>query len=172
MSLTNPTSADHIAAEAGSFEPQRSNNFSFEVALSGADRDIIVMSLQATTIPGEKNDEIALNYQNEVRYVAGKYTVDAGSVTLRDYVDVDTRGAVLRWRLQVYDPATGKIGLAKDYKKTAYIVMTAPDGSGVRVAKMKGCWPTGIGAANLSMEQAGEVLIEVPLRFDKLEWDL
>jgi hypothetical protein len=172
MGLTNPQSADHIAAEAGSFEPQRQNNFSLEIPLGSADKDLIVLSVQSVPLPNESNDEVEIQHQNEKRYVAGQATVDTTSMTIHDYVDRDTRGAVMRWRKQVYDPATGQIGLAKNYKKTAYIIMTAPDGTEERICKLKGCWPQAVTGGNLGHDGSEPVMIEVTLRFDKVLWEI
>ena len=170
--LTNPQAADHIAAEAGTFEPQRSNNFSIEVSLEEADKDLIIMGLQSVPLPNESNDEIEIQYQNEKRYVAGQYTVDSTTLIVRDFVDQDTRGALMRWRKKVYDPATGQVGLASSYKKTANIVMTAPDGSQQRVCKMRGVWPQAMTGGNLAMDASDQVLVELTLRIDKALWEL
>jgi hypothetical protein len=170
MALTNPQAADHIAAQAGTFEPQRQNNFSLEIPLTGSDKDFISMSLQSVPLPNESNDEIEIQFQNEKRYVAGQYTVDATTLIVRDYVDVDVRGAIMRWRKQVYDPQTGNVGLAKDYKRQANIVMTAPDGTTQRVCKLIGCWPQAVTGGNLAMDASDQVQIEVTLRFDKADW--
>jgi len=172
MALTNPMSADHIAAEAGSFEPQRSNNFSIEIALEAADKDLIIMGLQSVPLPNESNDEIEIQYQNEKRYIAGQYTIDSTTLIVRDFVDQDTRGALMRWRKKVYDPATGQVGLAADYKKSANIVLTAPDGSEKRVCKLKGTWPQALTGGNLAMDASDQVLVELTLRVDKAIWDL
>jgi hypothetical protein len=168
--LTNPQSADHIAATAGTFEPQRQNNFSVEFAIGASDKDIIVMSHQGFPLPKESNEEVTIPYQNETRYVAGKYAVDAGTLVLTDYVDVDTRGAIMRWRKMVYDPATGIVGLAKDYKKTGYIVMTAPDGTRTRVCKLKGSWPQAVDGGELTMDASDKVTMSVTIRYDKVSW--
>ena len=104
--------ADHIASEKGNFEPQRSNNFTFEVALGQADRDLIELGLQSIPLPNESNDEIEIQFQNEKRYVAGQYTVDSTTLIVRDFVDSDTRGAIMRWRKLVYDALTGNVGFA------------------------------------------------------------
>lgn len=172
MGLTNPQSADHIAAGAGTFEPQRSNHFTIEIALGASDKDLIVMGLQSVPLPNESNDEIELQFQNERRFVAGQYMVDATQLILRDYVDQDTRGAVMRWRKQVYDPATGQVGLATNYKKKANIIMTAPEGSQERVCKLSGCWPQSVTGGNLAYDGSENVLVEVTLRFDKVLWEL
>jgi hypothetical protein len=171
MGLTNPQSASHIAAAGGTFEPQRGNNWSIEINL-GKDKDPIIMSLMSLPLPAESNEEIEIQYQNEKRYVAGQATIDAVSLVVRDYVDADTRAAIMRWRAKVYDPASGKVGLAKDYKKNADIIMTAPDGSSERVCKLYGVWPQMVNSGNLDMSSAEPVTIEVTLRVDKVKWEL
>lgn len=171
MPTQNPQSADHLAAAAGAFEPQRSNNFSFEVALSGNDRDLLVLSLEGFTLPGEANEKIEIPYQNEKRKVAGPATVNDAKLTVRDFVDRESRKAIMRWRKQVYDKATGKIGLAKNYKKLGYVILTAPDGSATRVAKAMGAWPMEIGDTALDMKTAEPVVVEVTLCVDKLVWE-
>lgn len=170
MPLTNPRSADHIAAAAGTFEPQRQNNFSFEVSLGASDKDLIVMGLQAFPFPKESNEEVSIPYQNETRYVAGKYAVDAGSLVIVDFVDADTRGAIMRWRKKIFDPQTGNVGLAKDYKKQAYLVATAPDGTRTRACKLIGCWPQAVDGGDLSMDSSDKVSISVTIRYDKVDW--
>jgi hypothetical protein len=73
MGLTNPQSADHLAAQAGTFEPQRQNNFSIEIALDNADKDLIIMGLEGFSLPAVTNEQIVLNNQNEQRKVAAWY---------------------------------------------------------------------------------------------------
>lgn len=172
MGLTNPQSADHIAAEGGTFEPQRQNNFSLEVALGAADRDLIEMALQGLTVPATINEQVIVQYKNEQRKVAGQATVEDGNLALVDYVDQDTRGAIMRWRKQVYDPETGKLGLAKNYKKTANIILEGPDGATKRVGKLVGVYPPQDPTIDLNMESSDKVLMEVPLSVDKIIWDL
>ena len=171
MGLNNPQSADHIAAQNGSFEPQRSNNFSVEFPLGGSDKEIIILGLQSIPLPNEQNEEIEIPYQNERRYIASRYMVDEASMSIRDAVDVDTRGALLRWRKQVFDPTTGNVGLAKDYKKTGYIKMTAPDGTSERLCTLIGAWPKSLNGGNLDMESSDKVVMEVSIRYDKAIWE-
>lgn len=168
--LTNPQSADHIAAEGGTFEPQRQNNFTLEIPLSGSDKDYISMGLHGFTIPQQTNEVVEVEFQNETRKVAGKATVEEGSLVLKDFVDVDTRGAILRWRKQVYDPDTGQVGLAKDYKKVGYVILEGPDGSGQRIATLIGCWPSAEPSTDLNMEGSDKILLEIPIQIDKISW--
>ena len=170
MALTNPQAASHIAGADGAFEPQRGNNFSVEIPLDGADRDMIVFALSAFTLPSQTNEQITINYQNQTRKVAGQANVDEGSLTLVDYVDQDVRGAILRWRKKVYDVTTGKIGKAADYKYNCNLIMTGPDGENTRVAKLVGCWPPSDPTIDLNMEGAEKVMMECPLSIDDIDW--
>jgi len=170
MGLSNPQAADHIAAEAGSLEPQRQNNFSVEIPLDNADKDLVLMGLHGFTLPQQSNEVVEAEYQNEKRKVAGQVTVEEGSLMLKDFVDTDTRGAILRWRKQVYNPQTGQIGMASDYKKELDVVLQGPDGENTRVAKLIGCWPSADPSIELTMEGSDKVLMEVPIQIDKIDW--
>ncbi len=173
--------ADHIAGSAGGFEPQRQNNFSLEIhGLPGgdSDRQSIILSLQSLSeIPGSQNATIAIPYQNETRYVAGKATVEAFQMVLRDYVDAETRDAIIRWRRLVYDAgvqgANGRIGLAKEYKKEGYIRLHGPDSdepAGRRIATLVGIWPTHDPKGNPDMSADEQMTFEVTLQVDKVVW--
>ena len=170
MPLANPQSADHLAAAAGEFEPQRANNFTVEFPLPGSDKDLIVMSLVSFALPNESNEEVEMPFQNERRWVAGKASVDSATLTVRDFVDKETRKAIMRWRQKVWDKATGKVGLAKNYKLTGYAILHAPDGSAVRIAKLIGAWPQAVTPGTLDYNTNDPVQIEVTLRVDKLIW--
>lgn len=170
MSLTNQLAADHIAQEAGSFEPQRNNNFSLEIPLDGADRDLIVVGLHGITLPVQSNTSIKVEYQNESRKVAGVAEVQDGEMMLKDFVDQDTFGAILRWRKKVYDPKTGSIGLAKNYKKTCNLILHAPDGTEKRVGKLIGVFPLADPDFQGSFESNEKRIMNVPLSIDKIDW--
>lgn len=162
--------ADHIAARAGSFEPQRQNNFTIEIyGLPGDDGQIIQLGLASISeIPGAENEIVEIPFQNEKVYVAGKASVAAITLSIRDYVDSQTREALLRWRKEVYDSETGKIGLARDYKKAGAIILTAPDGTEERVFDLQGCFLTNDPKGGLDMSASDQIMMEVTLSIDKV----
>ncbi len=171
MALTNPQSADHIAQEAGSFEPQRQNNFDIEIPLDGADRDLIQMGAHGFTLPQQSNPPVIVEFQNEKRKVAGAVEIDEGNLMLKDFIDQDVRGAILRWRKEVYDPVTGNIGLATNYKRTGNLILKGPDGSSERVAKLIGMWPSADPTIEVTHEGGQEkLLMECPIQIDKIDW--
>lgn len=161
--------AQHLAPAQGFFEPQRKFDWSLEIALDDAgDQVIIMQSLEAMSPIRESNDEIELNYTNESRYVAGKAKYQECELRVKDFVDIGTANAILKWRRQVYNSETGSIGLARDYKKTADLSLFAPNQSVVRIYKLIGIWPKSYdtGDWNMSANEAG--FISVVLRFDRM----
>lgn len=173
-------SAGHIAAGSGqsntvlqgNYEPQRQNNWYFEVdPPSQGDNDtkrVIELALDTGFLPVEQSDEIEVHFVNERVYIAGKPMYDAGSLVLKDYVDQAVMKAIADWRKTVYDPDTGKVGLAKDYKVGATIVLFAPDGTYARKWELSGCWPQQVtygGTLDMSSSEINK--IEITLRFDR-----
>jgi len=158
--------ATHLAPAGGGYEPQRRYNwFLYLNGVSGAEQ--IRLSCQKAFLPDEQNDEITLSFGNEKVYVAGQATYAAGSIIVYDMVDKDVYGLLRAWRKSVYDPATGNVGLAANYKKTARIVLTAPDTSVNRQYQLTGVWPMKISPGDLDYTANAIVQIQMTLRFDK-----
>ena len=66
--------ATNLAQQAGFFEPQRQHNWNIEITGlgTGADADILSLSLAAGFVPQVSNEEVTIPYGNEYVYVAGK----------------------------------------------------------------------------------------------------
>jgi hypothetical protein len=161
-------SANHLAPAKGFFEPQRTYNWSLEVALDDAGDQILIMQgLESFSAPTEGNDEITLEYANERRYVAGKAVYQTSDLVLKDFVDMGVANAVIKWRRQVYNPETGSIGLARDYKKNADLTLMAPNQSVVRIWKLFGIWPLSVSYGDLNMTTSDKVLVKATLRYDR-----
>jgi hypothetical protein len=163
-------SAKNLAAQSGGYEPQRQSNWEFAVAL--ANQELIKLSAVTFTLPNESSEDVALPYGNETRYVAGKTMFDQATLDLRDFVDKDTRKAIVDWRKEVYDPDSGRIGLARDYKKDATLTLYGPDGTMERKCKLQGCWPMAVNHGQADHSSSDVVLISVTLRYDIAKWEL
>lgn len=171
MPLANPQAPDHLAAEAGSFEPQRVHNFSVEIPLGQKDKDVINLSVSSFKLPKMENEIVTLAFQNGEVYIAGKAKTSGGSIVVKDFVDQDTLGAIMRWRNLVFSSKTDKIGLAKNYKKTVFVVLTGPNGDGVRMCKLSGVFPPADpDFTDLSMSNNGIVELTLTLSCDKTDW--
>jgi len=156
----------------GNYEVQRQNDWYFEVeppsgALSDTKR-VITVALDIGFLPSESSEEIEIHFVNERVYVAGKPMFEAGTLTLKDYVDYPVMKTIADWRKVVYNPQTGQIGLAKNYKVDASVVLFAPDGSYRREWVLRGCWPQAVNyGPTLDMSTMEQNKIEVTIRYDK-----
>lgn len=166
-----PQDARHIANQQGDFAPQHQNSWLIEIAgLDGDDRDLIVLSLVSSALPAEANNIVELNYGNEVRKVAGRATFEDIPLVVRDYVDRETREALIRWRRQVYDSRTGNVGLPSDYKKTAEMILQDTAGGNERKVRVFGIWPSAMNPGTVDMNSDDPVEIEMTLTYDRSEW--
>jgi hypothetical protein len=163
-----PISGDHIAAQAGGFEPQLSPRFSVEITgLDGNDSETIVLSLDAFTPPTESNEAVEIPYGNEKRRVAGQADFQNATLTVKDFVDSGTRDALHRWRRKVYNPETGVMGYARDYKKQAALIWTGPDGQSQRIYNLLGIWPSELNPGGADMNSSDNVKVELTIAVDK-----
>lgn len=174
MPKLNNMFANHIAEANGSFEPQRQNNAILQIFLPasvglGAEGDkSLVLSLDSFPIPKASNTEVEAMYLNESRKFAGRFIYDSMSVVYRDYCDISTADILCRWRHQVGDPWTGRIGLARNYKASAMLSVVAPDGlSYVRHWKCIGVWPNAMDPGDIDMSSDDQVRITCQLSIDK-----
>lgn len=117
-------------------------------------------------LPKETTEASDVNYFNQTIKTAGKTTFDTTSMVLRDTIDYDTELQFLNWRKQVYDPETGRMGLAADYKINAVVIEYTPNGEQYRKWELVGCWPSGIEYGELTYEDGGEKQLTVTIQYD------
>jgi len=162
--------AGHIGQHKGNFEPQRKNSFTFEVDVPYAGgKQLIKLALSGAFLPEYETETFSVDFQNEQVAFAGKpKTVSEGTIKLKDYVDQNVRNAVLSWSFQVYNPENGVVGLAKDYKRDAYVVLYGPDGSNTRLWKLLGAFPKKVSTGGeISYSENDGIEIEMVLSYDK-----
>lgn len=183
-------SANHLAAGGteGRFEPQRQNNGvlyisgleSFGEGVKDSE-DVIALSLQSFPIPKQRNEPVLLPYMNQVRKVAGRAEVDEIEVVVRDFVDTKTALILLNWRASVYDPQTGRVGFARNYKREAEVHLFGPGintgaGTGqsaagkvpVRKFRLEGVWPSMLDPGDIDHEGTEKLTMNMTLQVDKL----
>lgn len=169
-------SADEIAAQAGRFEPQRTNNFSVAFTPPGAsegESKVIRMTLLTFPMPEETTESITIEYGNEKRYVAGKTEFGESNLVVNDYVDARVAEILNAWRRKVYDPETGVVGLARDYKIEGTVEMFGPGADKVADSFMRtwtviGMWPTSINFGEGNMDGNNQNTVEMTMRADKI----
>lgn len=166
-------SAAHLAAQAGSFEEQRADNALLRVfdlaenSVKSMGREILTLSAQSFPLPTVTIEALETHFLNEKRKIAGKASFEDMEWVFKDFVDVQTARICKLWHEKAYDPVTGKIGLARDYKKRGEIVIFAPNGAYERYYTLEGIWPTTFNAGAIDMTSAEPIKITMTMSIDK-----
>jgi hypothetical protein len=168
-------SADHIAAVGGggAFEPQRTNNFTIRFApparVGGARAvDVFALSLSQIPFPSMSTTPLEVHFGNEVRKVTGKWTFSNETLQVKDYVDAETSRIVSAWVNLVYDPESGRIGYAHEYKVNGEMLFFGPDGNKRRAWRLVGMWPTSVKYGEGNMGASNHNQIEIIFAVDKM----
>lgn len=161
--------AQHIGGQApAEFELQRQNNGLLHiVGLEGNNDNVITLALQSFPIPKVSSNIIEVDYLNEKRKFPGKAIFDDLSIVIRDYVDRDLAGILMRWRALAYNHDDGKIGRAAQLKKQGRITLYSPTGDLPREYELQGCWPSSFDGGEIDMSADDGVNITFVLTYDK-----
>ena len=116
------------------YQLQRKNHFEISFAENSQGQKFIDEGLKfmlvSFPLPKETTDASDINYFNQTIKVAGRTTFETTTMILRDAISYDTEAKFLNWRKKVYDPETGKMGVAADYKIKATVKEFTPNGGG------------------------------------------
>jgi hypothetical protein len=160
--------AAHIAAQGGTFEPQRKNNFMVTFLGVSSEDDTISLSVSTFPIPTVGVGVGETHWGNEVRKWAGKAEFGDATLVLKDYVDAGTAKAIMGWYTQVHQPGTAIVGRAAKYKKQGEVIMFGPDGADDRSWKLIGCWPSQVDFGGGDMGSSDQNEISVTIQVDRV----
>ena len=173
----------YLADNPQFYEPQRSNTFKFYVSsLKGAldgwnastdtDEDqALELSVKSSSVPHFSIEKITINRGNNQMHFAGKPTFSDGSLVIHDYIGAHTKEILMAWQRQAYNVETEKVGLAKDYKRTAYLLEYTPTFQLVRTWVLEGCWLSSISEGSFDHDSADARTIDATIVYDKAYLD-
>lgn len=165
--------AAHIAGQAGAFEPQRGNNALLRIfgvpgdVIGPKGESILTLSLNGFGLPNITVEALETFFLNERRKIAGTVTFEDMEAVYKDFVDMPTASILKTWHEQVYNPVTGNVGLARNYKKTGLIELFGPNNTFRRFWFVQGVWPSVFNAGAIDMASAEPVLVTMTLTYDK-----
>lgn len=164
------------------YEPQRTNNFELHVYLgtnanlktidSGAKidtslaQDCLTLSVQSAGQIATDVGIIEVPYGNTKVKFAGLPNISSTDIVFSDYLGKATERVIAAWHGKVFNPKTQIIGKASDYKKTAVLIETAPDGSSGRAWQLKGLWPSHVQYGAYDYSNANVRQITVTFSYD------
>ncbi len=177
----------HIADNPANYEPARTNTFEFVITdidrllKAGVDetgengdedyiiggQEIIRLAVQKADVPHFSQGEVEVSRGNIKSYYAGAMTFDSGTIEVVDYIGKSSKSVLMAWQRLSGDSKTGKVGLAKDYKKTCTLIEYSPDYTPVRSWTLVGCWVTKLSETQFNMDSADKKTISATIRFDR-----
>ena len=133
--------------------------------------DILKQSIFSFQVPSFSQQPIEIRTGNTVIKSAGTPTFSNSTVSLHDYVGMETYNVLYAWQALSYNYKTKRVGLMSDYKKTAYMLEYTTDFSKVvRVWKLYGVFITSLAKDDFDVSaNANEVKIRCDLSYDWAE---
>jgi len=128
------------------FTPLMKRGFVF--AIEGIDAFLIKTAAR----PEVSTEEVALNWINSTRYIAGKTTFGTLSVTLFDAISPSGAQQVMEWIRLCYESVSGRAGYPDFYKRDIQIKMLDPVGTVVQLWDVKGAFVTTATFGDLSYD--------------------
>lgn len=184
LTILNAQVAGSGPGSSAGFEPQRKNNWIVAFSVPGLNlaTEDIFLALKSFPFPIEKTTRKTIRWFNESRHYAGS-VADFGeqSLVVRDYIDRDTALLLYSWRRLVWNPLTGNVGLAKNYKGSGMLYLAPPGNSNLdltgddltsdevsRKMFLQGCFPTEFDMGDFDMDNEGDqVEIKVAISIDR-----
>ena len=158
--LNQPQMQGHFELEVLPKSDVPPNSYSWEGDIS--------LHVDTSALPTFTFEEVEAMSINGRSYFAGAATFEAMSITSKDLIDGKTARGWLEWSKLVYNVKTGRLGLAKDYKRECHVFQYAPNGWHHRQWIFQGVWPQTITFGTLDLSATTTInMIEVTLRYDK-----
>ncbi len=142
------------------FEPIGKRHF--VLAIEGVDSFLVKTAARPTIT----TEEVAINWINSTRYVAGKTTFGTMQVTLHDAVAPSGAQQVMEWIRLCYESVTGRGGYADFYKRDIQVKMLDPIGTVVQLWDIKGAFVTEANFNDITYEGSDLSEISLTIRFD------
>ena len=170
----------HMVNHSG-FEPQRTNNFEVQIAglnsliPAGTNKvinlpspgQLITLSVATYSAPQINIGNIPISYGNNKIKFAGLPEFPDSSIVLNDYIGIDVENILSTWQSCVYNPQNQCVGLAKNYKKTAYLHEYDPAGTNVRSWELDGVWISQLQLGDFNQEGNAARQITCTLVYDR-----
>jgi len=137
--------ADHVAQAQGKYNPQKKNMGMLEMHIDGlvpGGQEILMLSLQSCVVPGYVVGRGEITYLNgTVFYPTKPEPLEEMTASFRDYHDAGSRETLQRLFRRVYNPTTGIMGLPRDIKTQATLVLLKEDDTEGRSYLLDGLFP-------------------------------
>lgn len=136
----------------------------FVLAIEGIDSFLVKTAAR----PSVSTEEVAINWINSTRYIAGKTTFGTMEVTLHDAIGPSGSQQVMEWVRLCFESVTGRSGYADFYKRDIQIKMLDPLGTIIQLWDIKGAFVTEANFNEITYEGSDQSEISLTIRFDNM----
>ena len=107
----------------------------------------ITLSVASVGDLSQSISAIPVSYGNNAVKFAGKPELNSISITINDFIGLETERILESWSALVYNKYDQTVGKASKYKQRAYLIEYSPDYEIAQVWQLEGCWPGDISYA-------------------------
>jgi len=195
MGVVGNAKTGNAASGLGRYDAKRKNNWVMEFTGLGSNtlKNSLLVQLQKSARPTLNITEKEIRFANERWYVGATPSFETLEVTFYDalpssgvdyqynragvtspHPDGNTSmvsaGQIMwDWYLLMYDPTSGRIGLASDYKITAFVTLYNAWNTPVEKWMYIGVFPTKITYGDLDYTSDGDIMtVTASFRYDKV----
>lgn len=134
----------------------------FLLAIEGVDSFLVKTAARPTIT----TEEVAINWINSTRYIAGKTTFGTMQITLHDAIAPSGAQQVMEWVRLCFESVTGRSGYADFYKRDIQLKMLDPVGTVIQLWDIKGAFVTEANFNDVTYEGSDQTEISLTIRFD------
>jgi len=194
LGIVGSAAQNNAAGGLGRYDVKRKNNWVLHFSNFGSDvlKNSLTIQLSKAVRPNFQTTAQELFWCNESWFVASKPTYNELSISFYDALPTQQNYAyqnpqgpqsphpdgnasmvssgqiMYDWWLAIYDPSSGRIGLASDYKADGFITMYSSVDVPIERWMYIGAFPTAIDYGSLDYADAGAAMtIEVTMKYDK-----
>jgi hypothetical protein len=129
----------------------------------GNNLDLVI---QQAFLPQISLNVLEFRHGNDAKKLAGVASFTGGTLTILDTLSRKELDALMAWFYQTYNPETGALGLASEYKKNGRIIEFASDGRYRRTWDVKGLFISQFNPGTLDASSGEMKQISVEIQID------
>ena len=144
-------------------EPIRMSNFEVVFGALGN----VSLICNTVTLPNPTIAPVDIHHQNEKLKIAGEVDWAPITIEVRDSIEPDVIKSAWDWFRRAYDPSTGAIGFASDYKEQGTIQQYTSKGALHREWDVVGAWITGLSPGTHDHTSKDPVVASIEFSIDR-----
>jgi len=145
---------------------RKNNNFIVhieDITSAGNGLDLVI---QEAFLPQVSLNPLEFRHGNDAKKLAGVASFEGGNITILDTLSRAELDVLMEWFYQTYNPETGAIGLASEYKKKGYVTEFAADGRYQRRWTISKMFISSINLGALNAAQGDMKEVQLTLQID------